>query len=189
MLEEFAERASGSGDTGSLDGPDSSRRSSNGCSAPTRRPSSGSSISWRSSTSTRCAATAMRRRTSSGSSTMRLEVGELRRALAAHRPALVSLSPSRARGARGPTSRASVSESLLGRFEVDVAGGTRRARGDRRLVRRPDRPRRSPNERDHEGADADLRDPAARRLLAGVMGMNFKVGLFDEPASSGSCSR
>ena len=26
-------------------------------------------------------------------------------------------------------------------------------------------------------------------LIAGVMGMNFKVGLFDQPCSSGSCWR
>ena len=129
------------------------RRCSNGCSARTRPPSSGSSSGWRSSTSRRCAATARPTTTSSGWSRCAREVGNLRRALAAHRSALVALTHPELE-ALGDNDSGERFQSLLQPLRGHAAGGPRRAGGDRRLVRRPDRPRRAPHERDHEGADA-----------------------------------
>ena len=111
---------------------------------------------------------------------MRKEVGKLRRALAAHRSARVSLTHPELE-ALGDHASSERYQSFLRRFESTVQEAPRRARGDRRLLRRPDRPRRAPHERDHEGAALTSVILLPGALIAGVMGMNFKAGLFDEP--------
>ena len=139
VLEEFAERVSGSGDTGSLDGP--------GFLAALLEWVLGSYTAAFERIEQRLEefdAHAMR-----GEGTdedietlieMRRQVGVLRRALAAHRSALVALDPSRARGARQQRLRRTIPVTLHP-LRGDPARGSRRARGDRRLLRRPDRPR------------------------------------------------
>ena len=115
VLDEFAARVSGSGDTGSLEGPSSSRPSWTGCSARTPRLSIGSSSGWRSSTSgdaRRCRSRADIERLIA----MRQQVGKLRRALAAHRSALVSLTYPELE-ALGDAAASEHFQSLLGRFE------------------------------------------------------------------------
>jgi magnesium transporter len=112
--------------------------------------------------------------------TLRREVGHLRRALAAHRPMLVALdNPAlEAFGGDGPEGRF---DSLMSRFETTV----QEARDVREaivgsfdvLIARIG------HETNHVMKVLTLVSvillPGA--LIAGVMGMNFKVGLFDDP--------
>ena len=116
-----------------------------GSSARTRPRSSGSSSASRSSTSTRCAArapTATSRRcvadAPAGGDAAARTRGPPLRARRAH--------ASGARGARRQRVRRALPVALRP-LRGDAAGGARRARGDRRLLRRPHRPRRAPHER------------------------------------------
>jgi Mg2+ and Co2+ transporter CorA len=110
---------------------------------------------------------------------MRKEVGKLRRALAAHRTALVSLTHPELE-ALGDNKSGERFESLLNRFESTV----QEARDAREavvgsfdvLIARD-------GHRTNEimkvlTLTSVILLPGA--LIAGVMGMNFKVGLFDE---------
>jgi magnesium transporter len=179
VLEEFAERVSGSGDTGSLDGP--------GFLAAL--------LEWVLSAYTAAFERVEQRleefdiqamRGDGRAETdierlvkMRKEVGKLRRALAAHRAALVSLTHPELE-ALGDNKSGERFESLLQRFESTV----QEARDAREaivgsfdvLIARDG----------HRTNDimkvltltSVILLPGA--LIAGVMGMNFKVGLFDE---------
>jgi magnesium transporter len=179
VLEEFAERVSGSGDTGSLDGP--------GFLAAL--------LEWVLSAYTAAFERVEQRleefdiqamRGDGRAETdierlvkMRKEVGNLRRALAAHRAALVSLTHPELE-ALGDNKSGERFESLLQRFESTV----QEARDAREaivgsfdvLIARDG----------HRTNDimkvltltSVILLPGA--LIAGVMGMNFKVGLFDE---------
>ena len=162
VLEEFSSRVSGSGDTGSLDGP--------GFLAALLEWVLGAYSAAFERIEQRLEEFDIEamRGDAEGSKDierlidMRKEVGKLRRALAAHRSALVSLTHPELE-ALGDHASSERYQSLLQPLRVDGAGGARRARGHRRLVRRSDRPRRAPDERDHEGADAHVGDPAPGR--------------------------
>ncbi len=180
VLEAFAERASGSGDTGSMDGPtflaallewvlgaysDSFER-----------------IEQRLE---RFDVDAMRgdgdaEREIERLVEMRLEVGKLRRALVAHRPTLVALTYPELEPL-GDSDSAERFQSLLSRFETTL----QEARDAREaIVGSFDVLIARGGHRTNEimkvlTLASVILLPGA--LLAGVMGMNFKVGLFEEP--------
>lgn len=180
VLEEFSERVSGSGDTGSLDGP--------GFLAALLEWVLGSYSAAFERIEQRLEefdVQAMRGEGRAESDIerlvqMRKEVGKLRRALAAHRNALVSLTHPELE-ALGDNASSERFESLLQRFEATV----QEARDAREaivgsfdvLIARDG----------HRTNDimkvltltSVILLPGA--LIAGVMGMNFQVGLFDEP--------
>jgi magnesium transporter len=179
VLVEFAERVSGTGDTGSLDGP--------GFLAALLEWVLGSYSAAFERIEQRLEEfdiQAMRGDTEAEKDIerlieMRKEVGKLRRALAAHRTALVSLTHPELE-ALGDNASGERFESLLSRFESTV----QEARDAREaivgsfdvLIARDG----------HRTNDimkvltltSVILLPGA--LIAGVMGMNFKVGLFDE---------
>jgi magnesium transporter len=179
VLDEFAERVSGSGDTGSLDGP--------GFLAALLEWVLGSYTAAFERIEQRLEEfdiQAMRGDAEAEHDierliTMRKEVGKLRRALAAHRTALVSLTHPELE-ALGDNKSGERFESLLKRFESTV----QEARDAREaivgsfdvLIARDG----------HRTNDimkvltltSVILLPGA--LIAGVMGMNFKVGFFDE---------
>ena len=155
------------------------RRCWNGCSGPTPRRSSGSSSGWRSSTSRRCAAREPTR-TSSCWSRCASQVGKLRRALAAHRSALVALTHpelealgDNASGERFQSlftrfestlqEARDAREAIVGSFDVLIARGGHHTNQIMKVLT----------------LTSVILLPGA--LIAGVMGMNFKVGLFDNP--------
>ena len=109
---------------------------------------------------------------------LRRSIGTLRRALSPHREVIVALAH--------PELDLLSTETLGGalrrpRESCDSGSGCGpRSEGvDPRLVRPPRRSNRTANQRCHEGAHARHGDSPTLTLLAGVMGMNFKVGLFD----------
>ncbi len=180
VLEEFAERVSGSGDTGSLDGP--------GFLAALLEWVLGSYSAAFERIERRLEEFDIQAMRGDGEAEqdierlveMRKEVGKLRRALAAHRTALVSLTHPELE-ALGDNKSGERFASLLSRFESTV----QEARDAREaivgsfdvLIARDG----------HRTNDimkvltltSVILLPGA--LIAGVMGMNFKVGLFDEP--------
>ena len=112
---------------------------------------------------------------------MRQQVGNLRRALAAHRSALVALTHPELEALGDYTSSEPFSRCWP--LRVDRAGGAGCARGDRRLLRRPDR---RGGHRTNEimkvlTLTSVILLPGA--LIAGVMGMNFKVGTLRRAAA------
>ena len=182
VLEEFAARASGSGDTGSMDGP----------------AFLAALLDWVLGAYSdafeeieqrleRFDVDAMRGEGEGDAEReierlvgMRLEVGKLRRALAAHRPTLVALTHPEL-DALSDGDSAERFQSLLSRFEATM----QQARDAREatvgsfdvLIARG-------GHRTNEimkvlTLASVILLPGA--LLAGVMGMNFKVGLFEEP--------
>ena len=179
VLDEFAERVSGSGDTGSLDGP--------GFLAALLEWVLGSYTAAFERIEQRLEEFDIQAMRGDGEAEndierlvkMRKEVGKLRRALAAHRTALVSLTHPELE-ALGDNKSGERFESLLSRFESTV----QEARDAREgivgsfdvLIARDG----------HRTNDimkvltltSVILLPGA--LIAGVMGMNFKVGLFDE---------
>ena len=180
VLEEFSERVSGSGDTGSLDGP--------GFLAALLEWVLGSYSAAFERIEQRLEKFDIEAMRGNGEADrdierlveMRVEVGNLRRALAAHRSALVSLTHPELE-ALGDHDSSRQFQSLLQRFEATV----QEARDAREaivgsfdvLVARD-------GHRTNEimkvlTLTSVILLPGA--LIAGVMGMNFKVGLFDEP--------
>jgi len=180
VLEEFAERVSGSGDTGSLDGP--------GFLAALLEWVLGSYSGAFERVEQRLEKFDIQAMRGDGEPEhdierlveMRIEVGNLRRALAAHRSALVSLTHPELE-ALGDHHSSRQFQSLLQRFESTV----QEARDAREaivgsfdvLVARE-------GHRTNEimkvlTLASVILLPGA--LIAGIMGMNFKVGLFDEP--------
>jgi magnesium transporter len=179
VLEEFAERVSGSGDTGSLDGP--------GFLAALLEWVLGAYTAAFERIERRLEAFDIQAMRGDGEAekdieqlvAMRKEVGKLRRALAAHRTALVSLTHPELE-ALGDNKSGERFQSLLSRFEATV----QEARDAREaivgsfdvLIARDG----------HRTNDimkvltltSVILLPGA--LIASVMGMNFKVGLFDE---------
>ena len=180
VLEDFASRASGSGDTGSLDGP----------------TFLAALLEWvLGSYSTAFErieqrleefdVNAMRGDTDGDEDIerlieMRKEVGKLRRALAAHRPALVALTYPELEAlgdyASGERYQSLLSrfestmqeardarDAIVGSFDVLIARGGHRTNEIMKVLT----------------LASVILLPGA--LIAGVMGMNFKVGLFDEP--------
>jgi magnesium transporter len=175
VLEEFTDRVSGSGDTGALDGPAFLATLLEWVLNATRRRSSGWRSGSRNSMSKRCEG-----RVSSG--TTRCDTtrgrcpsaGALRTPLRAHRA-----HPSRTGGARQRRVRRAFSISAE-TLRSHRARSARRSRKHRRLLRRADRQNRTSHERHHENPDAHVRHPAAgRAVIAGVMGMNFKLDFFE----------
>ncbi len=180
VLEEFASRVSGSGDTGSLDGP--------GFLAALLEWVLGSYSAAFERIEHRLEefdVEAMRGK-AEGSDyierliAMRKEVGKLRRALAAHRSALVSLTHPELE-ALGDNKSGERFASLLRRFEstVQEARDAREA-----IVGSFDVLIARSGHRMNEimkvlTLTSVILLPGA--LIAGVMGMNFKVALFDEP--------
>ena len=181
VLEEFAARVSGSGDTGSLDGP--------GFLAALLDWVLGSYSAAFDRIEQRLEEFdihAMRgdakpERDIERLVAMRQQVGKLRRALAAHRSALVSLTYPELE-ALGDAAASERFQSLLGRFESTM----QEARDAREavvgsfdvLIARG-------GQRTNEimkvlTLASVILLPGA--LIAGVMGMNFKVGLFDNPS-------
>jgi magnesium transporter len=180
VLEEFAERVSGSGDTGSLDGP--------GFLAALLEWVLGAYSAAFERIEQRLEEFDIQAMRGDGDADkdierlveMRKEVGKLRRALAAHRTALVSLTHPELE-ALGDNKSGERFGSLLSRFEST----TQEARDARDaivgsfdvLIARDG----------HRTNDimkvltltSVILLPGA--LIAGVMGMNFKVGLFDQP--------
>ena len=179
VLEEFASRVSGSGDTGSLDGP--------GFLAALLEWVLGSYSAAFERIEQRLEEfdiQAMRGDTEGLQDIerlieMRQEVGKLRRALAAHRTALVSLTHPELE-ALGDHASGERFESLLRRFETTV----QEARDAREaIVGSFDVLIARGGHRTNEimkvlTLTSVILLPGA--LIAGVMGMNFKVGLFDE---------
>jgi magnesium transporter len=181
VLEEFASRVSGSGDTGSLDGP--------GFLAALLEWVLGSYSAAFERIEQRLEEfdiQAMRGDAEGEQDierliAMRKEVGKLRRALSAHRTALVSLTHPELE-ALGDHSSSERYQSLLSRFEstVQEARDAREA-----IVGSFDVLIARGGHRTNEimkvlTLTSVILLPGA--LIAGVMGMNFKVGLFDEPA-------
>ena len=181
VLEEFAARVSGSGDTGSLDGP--------GFLAALLEWVLGSySIAFDriEQRLEEFDIQAMRGDANSERDieqliAMRRQVGELRRALAAHRSALVSLTypELEALGDDADSERfrsllsrfestmqeaRDAREAIVGSFDVLIARGGQRTNEIMKVLT----------------LASVILLPGA--LIAGVMGMNFKVGLFDNPA-------
>jgi magnesium transporter len=179
VLEEFAERVSGSGDTGSLDGP--------GFLAALLEWVLGSYTAAFERIEQRLEEFDIQAMRGDGEAEqdierlieLRKEVGKLRRALAAHRTALVSLTHPELE-ALGDNKSGERFESLLSRFESTV----QEARDAREaivgsfdvLIAR-----------DGQQTNSIMKVltltsvillPGA--LIAGVMGMNFKVGFFEE---------
>ena len=189
MLEEFASRASGSGDTGSLDGPTFL--------AALLEWVLGSYSAAFERIEHRLEefdVQAMRGDSDAEKDIerlieMRKQVGKLRRALTAHRSALVALTYPELE-ALGDYASGERYQSLLRRFEstVQEARDAREA-----IVGSFDVLIARGGQRTNEimkvlTLASVILLPGA--LIAGVMGMNFKVGLFDEPgSSSGRCWR
>jgi magnesium transporter len=180
VLDEFAERVSGSGDTGSLDGP--------GFLAALLEWVLGAYSAAFERIEHRLEefdVGAMRGDSDAEEDIerlieMRREVGKLRRALAAHRSALVSLTHPELE-ALGDHASSEQFQSLLNRFEstVQEARDAREA-----IVGSFDVLIARGGHRTNEimkvlTLTSVILLPGA--LIAGVMGMNFKVGLFDEP--------
>ena len=182
VLEEFAERVSGSGNTGSLDGP--------GFLAALLEWVLGSYSAAFERIEQRLEEfdiEAMRGDRNGDEEKdierlveMRQQVGNLRRALAAHRSALVSLTHPELE-ALGDHASGEQFQSLLRRFEstVQEARDAREA-----IVGSFDVLIARGGHRTNEimkvlTLTSVILLPGA--LIAGVMGMNFKVGLFDEP--------
>jgi len=179
VLEEFAERVSGSGDTGSLDGP--------GFLAALLEWVLGAysaAFERIEQTLEKFDIQAMRgdgeaERDIEQLIQMRQEVGKLRRALAAHRTALVSLTYPELE-ALGDHSSGERFESLLSRFEstVQEARDAREAIvGSFDVLIARDGHRTNEIMRVLTLTSVILLPGA---LIAGVMGMNFKVGFFSE---------
>jgi magnesium transporter len=180
VLKEFASRVSGSGDTGSLDGP--------GFLAALLEWVLGAYSAAFERVEHRLEEFDIEamRGNAEGSEyierliEMRKEVGKLRRALAAHRSALVSLTHPELE-ALGDNDSGERFASLLSRFEstVQEARDAREA-----IVGSFDVLIARGGHRTNEimkvlTLTSVILLPGA--LIAGVMGMNFKVGLFDEP--------
>jgi magnesium transporter len=180
VLEEFASRVSGSGDTGSLDGP--------GFLAALLEWVLGSYSAAFERIEQRLEEFDIEamRGDAEGSQdierlvAMRKEVGKLRRALAAHRSALVALThpelealgdndsgerfASLLRRFESTVQEArDAREAIVGSFDVLIARGGHRTNEIMKVLT----------------LTSVILLPGA--LIAGVMGMNFKVGLFDEP--------
>ena len=180
VLEEFAERVSGSGDTGSLDGP--------GFLAALLEWVLGSYTAAFERIEEGLEDFDVQAMRGDGDAEkdierlieMRREVGELRRALAAHRSALVSLTHPELE-ALGDHNSGQLYQSLLQRFEATV----QEARDAREaIVGSFDVLIARGGQRTNEimkvlTLTSVILLPGA--LIAGVMGMNFKVGLFDHP--------
>ena len=181
VLEEFAERVSGSGDTGSLDGP--------GFLATLLEWVLGSYSAAFERIEQQLEDFDIQAMRGAGDAEqdierlveMRQEVGELRRALAAHRSALVSLTHPELE-ALGNHDSGELYQSLLIRFEstVQEARDAREA-----IVGSFDVLIARGGHRTNEimkvlTLTSVILLPGA--LLAGVMGMNFQVGLFDNTA-------
>jgi magnesium transporter len=181
VLEEFSERASGSGDTGSLDGP--------GFLAALLEWVLGSYSSAFERVEQRLEKFDIQAMRGDGEAErdierlieMRREVGNLRRALTAHRFALVSLTHPELE-ALGDHNSGQQFQSLLERFEstVQEARDAREA-----IVGSFDVLIARDGHRTNEimkvlTLTSVILLPGA--LIAGVMGMNFKIGLFDEPS-------
>jgi magnesium transporter len=179
VLEEFAERVSGSGDTGSLDGP--------GFLAALLEWVLGAYSAAFERIEERLEEFDIQAMRGEGEAAkdierlieMRKEVGKLRRALAAHRTALVSLTHPELE-ALGDNKSGERFESLLKRFESTV----QEARDARdAVVGSFDVLIARDGHRTNEimkvlTLTSVILLPGA--LIAGVMGMNFKVGLFDQ---------
>jgi Mg2+ and Co2+ transporter CorA len=180
VLQEFAERVSGSGDTGSLDGP--------GFLAALLEWVLGAYSAAFERIEHRLEEFDIDAMRGDGDATrdierlieMRQEVGKLRRALAAHRSALVSLTHPELE-ALGDHDSGEQFQSLLQRFEstVQEARDAREA-----IVGSFDVLIARDGQRTNEimkvlTLTSVILLPGA--LVAGVMGMNFKVGLFDQP--------
>ena len=180
VLEEFSSRVSGSGDTGSLDGP--------GFLAALLEWVLGAYSAAFERIEQRLEEFDIEamRGDAEGSKDierlieMRKEVGKLRRALAAHRSALVSLTHPELE-ALGDHASSERYQSLLRRFEATV----QEARDAREaIVGSFDVLIARGGHRTNEimkvlTLTSVILLPGA--LIAGVMGMNFKVGLFEEP--------
>ena len=180
VLEEFAERVSGSGDTGSLDGP--------GFLATLLEWVLGSYTAAFERIEQRLEEFDIEAMRGNGEADrdierlieMRREVGNLRRALAAHRSALVSLTHPELE-ALGDHDSGQQFQSLLLRFESTV----QEARDARdAIVGSFDVLIARDGHRTNEimkvlTLTSVILLPGA--LIAGVMGMNFRVGFFDEP--------
>ena len=180
VLEEFSERVSGSGDTGSLDGP--------GFLAALLEWVLGAYSAAFERVEQRLEEFDIQAMRGDGEAErdieqlveMRQEVGKLRRALAAHRSALVSLTHPELE-ALGDHDSGQLFQSLLMRFEstVQEARDAREA-----IVGSFDVLIARDGHRTNEimkvlTLTSVILLPGA--LIAGVMGMNFKVGLFDHP--------
>jgi magnesium transporter len=180
VLEEFAERVSGSGDTGSLDGP--------GFLAALLEWVLASYSAAFERIEQRLEDFDVQAMRGDGDAErdidrlvdMRREVGNLRRALAAHRSALVSLTHPELEAlgdhASGEQFQSLLSrfestlqeardarEAIVGSFDVLIARGGHRTNEIMKVLT----------------LTSVILLPGA--LIAGVMGMNFKVGLFEEP--------
>lgn len=181
VLEEFADRVSGSGDTGSLDGPKFL--------AALLEWVLGSYSSAFERIEQRLEEFDIQAMRGNGDEEkdierlidMRRQVGTLRRALAAHRSALVSLTHPELE-ALGDHASSERYQSLLSRFESTV----QEARDARdAIVGSFDVLIARGGHRTNEimkvlTLTSVILLPGA--LIAGVMGMNFKVGLFDNPS-------
>ena len=180
VLDEFASRVSGSGDTGSLDGP--------GFLAALLEWVLGAYSAAFERIEQRLEEFDVEAMRGEGEEEqdierlikMRREVGQLRRALAAHRSALVSLThpelealgdndsgerfASLLRRFESTVQEArDAREAIVGSFDVLIARGGHRTNEIMKVLT----------------LTSVILLPGA--LIAGVMGMNFKVGLFDEP--------
>jgi magnesium transporter len=181
VLEEFAARVSGSGDTGSLDGP--------GFLAALLEWVLGSYSAAFERIEERLEEFDVQAMRGEGEAErdierlveMRKEVGKLRRALAAHRTALVSLTHpelealgDHASGERFESllqrfestvqEARDAREAIVGSFDVLIARGAHRTNEIMKVLT----------------LTSVILLPGA--LIAGIMGMNFKVGLFGEAA-------
>jgi magnesium transporter len=181
VLEDFAERVSGSGDTGSLDGP--------GFLAALLEWVLGAYSSAFERIEERLEEFDIQAMRGQGRAeqdierlvAMRQQVGTLRRALAGHRSALVALTHPELEALGDNASRdrfqtllsrfeATVQEArdareaIVGSFDVLIARGGHRTNEIMKILT----------------LASVILLPGA--LIAGVMGMNFKVGLFDEKA-------
>ena len=179
VLEEFAERVSGSGDTGALDGP--------GFLAALLEWVLGSYTAAFERVEQRLEKFDVQAMRGEGADKdiellveMRLEVGKLRRALAAHRSALVALTHpelealgDNASGERFQSlftrfestlqEARDAREAIVGSFDVLIARGGHHTNQIMKVLT----------------LTSVILLPGA--LIAAVMGMNFKVGLFDNP--------
>jgi magnesium transporter len=180
VLEEFAERVSGSGDTGSLDGP--------AFLAALLEWVLGAYSAAFERIEQRLEEFDIQAMRGDGEAEkdierlvdMRQEVGKLRRALAAHRTALVSLTHpelealgDHASGERFQSlltrfedtvqEARDAREAIVGSFDVLIARGGHRTNEIMKVLT----------------LTSVILLPGA--LIAGVMGMNFKIGLFEEP--------
>ena len=179
VLEEFAERVSGSGDTGVLDGP--------GFLAALLEWVLGSYTAAFERVEQRLEKFDVQAMRGEGADKdiellveMRLEVGKLRRALAAHRSALVALTHpelealgDNASGERFQSlftrfestlqEARDAREAIVGSFDVLIARGGHHTNQIMKVLT----------------LTSVILLPGA--LIAAVMGMNFKVGLFDNP--------